>query len=63
MWSPSELVDGSEPHDHICSAVRTGVADDDTVAAWRGVPGVAGLGGYREGLYRVLPSQQTLRLI
>ena len=45
----SELSYRFEPHDHIPSVPRAGVADDDTVAAGGGVPGVVGLGWAGEG--------------
>ena len=45
----SELVDGSEPHDHIYPRVLTARVDDDGGVDGRGVPGVGRLGGYQEG--------------
>ena len=54
MWSPSELHDGFEPHDHICSAVPAAPTSavymlDGRVG--RGVPGVGAVGGYQGGCY------------
>ena len=49
MCSASELLNGYEPHDHIYSAVMTGEHATLMTVVYGGVPGVRGLGGYREG--------------
>ena len=54
MWSPSELVNGSEPHDHILSgaqpALTSAVYMLDGGAVGRCTRGGAA-GWYREGYY------------
>ena len=61
--SPSELVDGSEPHDHIYSgytaAARTGSHAGYGSRCTRG----GGLGGYREGGIPGTSPRPDLRLI
>ena len=57
MYRPSELTDGSEPHDHICSEDQTcGGCMDDVGGSGRAVvyPGWWYWVGTREVLYRVL---------
>ena len=52
MGRSSELFDGSEPHDHICSAViaRAHCSHEYSgMLEGRGVPGVVYLGGCRRG--------------
>ena len=55
---PSELFDGLEPHDQFYLSGMPVRQLLGTGVRWEGVPGVRGWGGYREGLYRVLPSLQ-----
>ena len=50
-----------EPHDTIYSAVMTRAADDDTVAACRGVPGVACSRWVLGGVHTGYPAEARLR--
>ena len=61
MYPSGELTDGSEPHDHICSAGHPCAPPSMKPLGGRGVPGVGQLGGYWVGLYRVLPSRSIIK--
>ena len=54
MCSLSELVDGLEPHDHICTADHATARTGSHARDGRGVPGVGAWVGAWEGVYRVL---------
>ena len=56
----SELSYRSEPHDHILSAVMTGVREYWCTWAGSGVPGVVQTGGYMEGC---IPGTQPRSII
>ena len=47
--SPSELVDGLEPHDHVLLSGPAGHAGAGVLGVGGGVPGVGVLGGCQEG--------------
>ena len=62
MWSPGELVDGLEPHDHIYLVPRVSSVDHGPAGVGRGVPGVQA--GWVPGrVYRVVTQPSRLRLI
>ena len=50
MCSPSELLDGSEPHDHIPLVPRVSSVDHGPAGGGRGVPGVEGWVGTWRGI-------------
>ena len=64
MLSPSESVDGLEPHDTICSWEHDRAAVLTTPGSSWGVPGVVKVGGYQEGYTGTLdPSISDLSII
>ena len=63
IGSPSELLDGSEPHGLIPLTARAREHLRGSRGCMRGVPGVVAGGGYREGAVPGTTQPSRLRLI